>query len=158
MREWYWLLGCGTLPLWWEKERELVREVKRNQLDVVGLNWMNSLGSGTNLLERGWTLFSCGVTQGEKWWTGVGLLIAPQLEACMLGFFPVGERVMVSLFAPLCQRMDSDCLTKSGSGEESSASPTLCVVGMRCCWPQLKSWSGSGRTTLRIFSIPPTHL
>ncbi|KAI3376446.1 hypothetical protein L3Q82_016904 [Scortum barcoo] len=40
---------------------------------------MASLGSGTQLLERGWTLHYSGVAQGERR-AGVGLLIAPQLS------------------------------------------------------------------------------
>ena len=70
-----------------------MREVERYRLDIVGLTSTRSLGSGTNLLERGWTLFYSGVAQGERRRAGVGLLIAPQLGACTLGFSPVDERV-----------------------------------------------------------------
>ncbi|KAI3362719.1 hypothetical protein L3Q82_001784 [Scortum barcoo] len=38
------------------KEPELVWEVERYQLEIVGLTSMHSLGSGIQLLERGWTL------------------------------------------------------------------------------------------------------
>ena len=75
------------------KEPELVREVERYRLDIVGLTSTHSMGSGTDLLERGWTLFYSGVAQGERRRAGVGLLIAPQLGACTLGFTPVDERV-----------------------------------------------------------------
>ncbi|KAK3534104.1 hypothetical protein QTP86_002215 [Hemibagrus guttatus] len=44
-----------------DKEPELVREVERYRLEIVGLASMHSLGSGTQLLERGWTLFYSGV-------------------------------------------------------------------------------------------------
>ncbi|KAK3541012.1 hypothetical protein QTP86_010126 [Hemibagrus guttatus] len=43
------------------KEPELVREVERYRLEIVGLASTHSLGSGTQLLERGWTLFVSGV-------------------------------------------------------------------------------------------------
>uniref|UniRef100_A0AAR2JPA7 Endonuclease/exonuclease/phosphatase domain-containing protein n=1 Tax=Pygocentrus nattereri TaxID=42514 RepID=A0AAR2JPA7_PYGNA len=75
------------------KEPELVREVERYRLDIVGLTSTHSLGSGSNLLERGWTLFFSGVAHGERRRAGVGFLIAPRLGACMLGFSPVDERV-----------------------------------------------------------------
>ncbi|KAI3368711.1 hypothetical protein L3Q82_025707, partial [Scortum barcoo] len=52
-----------------------------------------SLGSGTQLLERGWTLHYSGVAQGERRRAGVGLLIAPQLSRHVLEFTPVNERV-----------------------------------------------------------------
>ncbi|KAK3508748.1 hypothetical protein QTP70_004227 [Hemibagrus guttatus] len=42
-------------------EPELVREVERYRLEIFGLASMHSLGSGTQLLERGWTLFFSGV-------------------------------------------------------------------------------------------------
>ncbi|XP_037550102.1 cadherin-8 [Nematolebias whitei] len=44
------------------KEPEIVHEVEMYQLDIVGLTYMYCMGSGTNLLERGWTLFHSGVT------------------------------------------------------------------------------------------------
>ncbi|KAK3531804.1 hypothetical protein QTP70_029732 [Hemibagrus guttatus] len=52
------------------KEPELVREVEQYRLEIVGLDSMHSLGSGTQLLERGWTLFYSGVPHG----IGVSLL------------------------------------------------------------------------------------
>ncbi|KAK3510818.1 hypothetical protein QTP70_022736 [Hemibagrus guttatus] len=76
------------------KEPELVREVERYRLEIVGLASTHSLGSGTQLLERGWTLFFSGVPHGERRWAGVGLLIAPQLSRHVLEFSPVNERVV----------------------------------------------------------------
>ncbi|KAI3363346.1 hypothetical protein L3Q82_011971 [Scortum barcoo] len=52
-----------------------------------------AVGSGTQLLERGWTLHYSGVAQGERRRAGVGLLIAPQLSRHVLEFTPVNERV-----------------------------------------------------------------
>ncbi|KAI3361778.1 hypothetical protein L3Q82_002122 [Scortum barcoo] len=75
------------------KEPELVREVERYRLEIVGLTFTHSLGSGTQLLERGWTLHYSGVAQGERRRAGVGLLIAPQLSCHVLEFTPVNERV-----------------------------------------------------------------
>ncbi|KAK3563826.1 hypothetical protein QTP86_002743 [Hemibagrus guttatus] len=74
------------------KEPELVREVKRYRLEIVGLASTHSLGSGTQLLERGWTLFFSGVPHGERHQAGVGLLIAPQLSRHVLEF--LNERVV----------------------------------------------------------------
>ncbi|KAK3517493.1 hypothetical protein QTP70_012572 [Hemibagrus guttatus] len=76
------------------KEPELMREVERYQLEIVWLASTHSLGSGTQLLERGWTLFFSGVPHGERRWAGVGLLIAPQLSRHVLEFSPVNERVV----------------------------------------------------------------
>ncbi len=75
------------------KEPELVREVERYQLEIVGLTSTHSLGSGTQLLEKGWTLFYSGVAHGERRRAGLGLLIAPQLSRHVLEFFPVNESV-----------------------------------------------------------------
>ncbi|KAI3358504.1 hypothetical protein L3Q82_014924 [Scortum barcoo] len=69
------------------------REVERYRLEIVGLTSTHSLGSGTQLLERGWTLHYSGVAQGERRRAGVGLLIAPQLSRHVLEFTPVNERV-----------------------------------------------------------------
>ncbi|KAK3575581.1 hypothetical protein QTP86_030516 [Hemibagrus guttatus] len=73
------------------KEPELVREVEQYRLEIVGLASTHSLGSGTQLLERGWTLFFSGVPHGERRWAGVGLLIAhpsPHGSAAMCWSFP----------------------------------------------------------------------
>ncbi|KAK3545682.1 hypothetical protein QTP70_010761 [Hemibagrus guttatus] len=80
------------------KEPELVREIERYRLEIVGLASTHSLGSGTQLLERGWTLFFSGVPHGERRRAGVGLLIAPRLSRHVLEFSPVNERVV-----SLCQ-------------------------------------------------------
>ncbi|KAK3569254.1 hypothetical protein QTP86_026594, partial [Hemibagrus guttatus] len=88
------------------KEPELVREVERYRLEIVGLASTHSLGSGTQLLERGWTLFFSGVPHGERRWAGVGLLIAPQLNRHVLEFSPVNERVV-----SLCLRARDRCFT-----------------------------------------------
>ncbi|KAK3529892.1 hypothetical protein QTP86_007210 [Hemibagrus guttatus] len=88
------------------KAPELVREVERYRLEIVGLASTHSLGSGTQLLERGWTLFFSGVPHGERRRAGVGLFIAPQLSRHVLEFSPVNERV-VSLHL----RAGDRCLT-----------------------------------------------
>ncbi|KAK3505725.1 hypothetical protein QTP70_020346, partial [Hemibagrus guttatus] len=88
------------------KEPELVRVVERYRLDIVGLASTHGLGSGTQLLERGWTLFSSGVPHGERRRAGVGLLIAPQLSHHVLELSPVNERVV-----SLCLRAGDRCLT-----------------------------------------------
>ena len=63
-----------------------MREVERYRLEIVGLTSTHSLGSGTQLLERGWTLHYSGVAQGERWRAGVGVLVAPQLSRHVLEF------------------------------------------------------------------------
>ena len=76
------------------KEPELVREVERYRLEIVGLTSTHSSGSGTQLLERGWTLHYSGVAQGERRRAGVGVLVAPHLSRHVLEFTPVNERVV----------------------------------------------------------------
>ncbi|KAL3999284.1 ornithine decarboxylase [Sarotherodon galilaeus] len=74
-------LAIGTwnvTSLVW-KEPEPVREVERYQLDIVGLSSTHGLGSGTSLLERGWTLSQSGVAPGERRRAGVGILVSTWL-------------------------------------------------------------------------------
>lgn len=92
-------------------------EVERFRLDIVGLTSTHSLGSGTRLLERGWTLHFSGVARGERRRAGVGLLISPQLSRHVLEFSPVNERV-----ASLRLRVGDRTLTVvSAYGPNSSA-------------------------------------
>uniref|UniRef100_A0A3B5Q1D6 Endonuclease/exonuclease/phosphatase domain-containing protein n=1 Tax=Xiphophorus maculatus TaxID=8083 RepID=A0A3B5Q1D6_XIPMA len=86
-------LGTWNVTSLVGKEPELVREVERFRLEIVGLTSTHGSGSGTSLLERGWTYFHSGVAQGERRRAGVGILVAPHLGACTLGFTPVNERV-----------------------------------------------------------------
>uniref|UniRef100_A0A8C2XE13 Homeobox domain-containing protein n=1 Tax=Cyclopterus lumpus TaxID=8103 RepID=A0A8C2XE13_CYCLU len=59
-------LGTWNVTSLAGKEPELVQEVERYQLDIVGLTSTHSMGSGTKLLEKGWTLSFSGVAQGER--------------------------------------------------------------------------------------------
>ncbi len=76
------------------KEPELVWEVECYQLDLVGLTSTHSLGSGTKLQDRGWTLFYSRVAQGVRRWAGVGILTSHQLSTTMLEFILVDRRVI----------------------------------------------------------------
>lgn len=80
------------------KEPELVREVDRYRLDILSLTSTHSLGSGSHLLERAWTLQNSGIANGERQQAGVTLLIALQLSRHMLEFSPVNERVTLYAF------------------------------------------------------------
>uniref|UniRef100_A0AAV2MSF8 Endonuclease/exonuclease/phosphatase domain-containing protein n=1 Tax=Knipowitschia caucasica TaxID=637954 RepID=A0AAV2MSF8_KNICA len=86
-------LGTWNVTSLGGKEPELVGEVKRYRLEIVGLTSTHSLGSGTQLLERGWTLHFSGVSRGERRRAGVDILIAPHLSRHVLEFSPVNERV-----------------------------------------------------------------
>ncbi|KAK3518594.1 hypothetical protein QTP70_005480 [Hemibagrus guttatus] len=94
----------NVTSLWGEPEP--VREVEQYRLEIVGLASTHSLGSGTQLLERGWTLFYSQVPHGERQQAGVGLFIAPQLSRHVLEFSPVNERVV-----SLRLRVGDRCLT-----------------------------------------------
>uniref|UniRef100_A0A8C6NR47 Endonuclease/exonuclease/phosphatase domain-containing protein n=1 Tax=Nothobranchius furzeri TaxID=105023 RepID=A0A8C6NR47_NOTFU len=95
-------LGFGT----WNitslagKEQELVAEVERYRLDIVGLTSTHSIGSGTQALERGWTLSFAGVAPGERRRAGVG----PKTLPVCWGFSPGDERV-ASLRLPVGERV-----------------------------------------------------
>ena len=75
------------------KDPELVREVEQYQLDLVGLTYTHSIGSGTKLMDRGYALPFSGVAQGVRCWAGVAFLTRPRLIAATLECIPVDERV-----------------------------------------------------------------
>ena len=86
-------LGKWNVTSLWGKELELVQEVERYRLDLVGLTSTHSVGSGTMLLDWGWTLSYSGVAQGVRRKAGVGILTSPRLSAATLEFNPVDETV-----------------------------------------------------------------
>ncbi|TWW74372.1 R2DM Retrovirus-related Pol polyprotein from type II retrotransposable element [Takifugu flavidus] len=92
-RLWKLTFGTWNVTSLAGKELELVGEVECYQLDVVGLTSTHSVGSGTQVLEGGWTLFYAGVAQGERQRAGVGFLLAPRLSSSTLGFSRSSERV-----------------------------------------------------------------
>ena len=111
-----------------EKEPELLREVVKYRLDIVGLTSTHSLGFGTGLLERDWTFFQVGVVPGERRRAGVGLLIASQFSTNAFEFTKVDERV-----ASLHLRVWEWVLTVFGAYASNSSSvvvtPLFGVLG-----------------------------
>ena len=63
------------------KEPKLVCEGKTFRIDLIGLTWMFGRGSGTSLLERGWTLFRSGVAESERKRAVVQILLLPNPES-----------------------------------------------------------------------------
>ena len=90
--------------------------------EIDGLTSTHSLGSGTQLLERDWSLLYSGVARGERRRAGLGLLIAPQLSRYVLEFTPVNERV-----ASLHLRV----------GDRSRAE-----IEVQSTWPSWNPWEG----------------
>ena len=86
-------LGTWNVTTLVGKEPDLVREVERYGLDLVGLTSTHSKGSGTKVLDKGYSLFFSGVAQGVRAQAGVGILTSPRLSSCTLEFTPVDKRV-----------------------------------------------------------------
>ena len=86
------ILGTWNVTSLGGKELELVLEVERYQLDLVGLTSTHSTGSGSKLLDRGWTLFSSGVAKGVRHRAGMGILTSQPLSATVLRFTLLDER------------------------------------------------------------------
>ncbi|KAI2668786.1 Craniofacial development protein 2 [Labeo rohita] len=116
------------------KEPELVQEVERYRLEIVGLASTHISGSGTQLLERGWTLHYSGVACGERRRAGVGLLIAPQLSRHVLEFTPVDERV-VSL---RLQVGDRSLTVVCAYGPNGSVEYPAFLESLEGCWKALR--------------------
>ncbi|KAI3374919.1 hypothetical protein L3Q82_021056 [Scortum barcoo] len=70
---WTKTLAIGTWNVTSLGERSLSScgRLRGTGLEIVGLTSTHSLGSGTQLLERGWTLHYSGVAQGERRRAGV---------------------------------------------------------------------------------------
>ncbi|XP_061767027.1 uncharacterized protein LOC133559349 [Nerophis ophidion] len=96
-------LGTWNVTSLGGKEPELVREVEKFRLDIVGFTSTHSKGSGTSSLERGWTLFHSGVAGSERRRAGVSILVAPQLKACTLEFNPVAAMWLVPVMAVILE-------------------------------------------------------
>lgn len=83
-------------------ELELVQEVERYQVEIVGLTFTHIMGSGAEPLQGDWTIHYSGVAQGEWQQAGVDLFVAPQLSQHTLKFTRLNERVTsLHLWVPL---------------------------------------------------------
>ena len=135
-----WLWGCGISPLLRGKEPELVREVEHYRLDLVGLISTHSTGSGSKLLDRGWTLFFSGVAKGLRRQVGVGILTSPWLSAAVLEFTLVNERV-----ASLHLRAGGETLTVVSAYAPNSSSEYASflevLAGGLCGLPGVFQWA-----------------
>ena len=88
-------LGTWNVTTLKDKEKELVRQVERYNLDLVGLTSTHSDPSSAKTLDLDWTLFYSGVDEGVKRQAGVGILInLIKFRATVLNFTPVDERVV----------------------------------------------------------------
>jgi exonuclease III len=86
-------IGTWNVTSLYGKEQELVQEIEKYRLDIVGLSSTHSKGSGTVNLEKGWTLYYSGVNVQERGKAGVGILTSPRLTSCVLEWIPEDERV-----------------------------------------------------------------
>ena len=117
-------------------------EVERYRLDLVGLASTHSIGSGSKLLDRGWTLFFSGVAKGVRRRAAVGILTSPQLSATVLEFTQVDERV-----ASLCLRAGGKlccCLcvtpnTSSGIWNLNGSCSKLPLLKLQLCHVAIES-------------------
>jgi len=76
------------------KEPELVEEIMRYRLDIVGVSSTLKRGSGSEVLDKGWKLFYSGTDDPQRRVrAGVGILTSPRMSAGVLEFYPHGERV-----------------------------------------------------------------
>ncbi|KAI3355859.1 hypothetical protein L3Q82_004411 [Scortum barcoo] len=100
----------------------------------VGLTSTHSLGSGTQLLERGWTVHYSRVVQSEQWQAGVGLLIAPQLSRHVLEFILVnGEGRFPAPSGLVRDKVSCCCLCLHGPEQQCTEYP-----------PSWSPWDGAG--------------
>ena len=132
-------LGTWNVTCLLGKEPELVHKAERFWLDIVGLPLMHGLGSGTSLLEMGWTLFHSGVARGERRRADVGLLIAPRV--CLhVGVYPGGRES--SLPPPSGGGTGPDCCLCLHIKQQFRVPTLFGVPGGECSYRRLPSSAG----------------
>ncbi|KAI3354655.1 hypothetical protein L3Q82_019147 [Scortum barcoo] len=101
-------------PRWGGRSLSSCGRLRGTWLEIVGLTSTHSLGSGTQLLERGWTLHYSGVAQGERWlsWCGLAYASSPAQPPCVGVHSGVNEQR--SLPCALVLRLTGDSIVLLG--------------------------------------------
>lgn len=86
---------------------------------AVGLTSTQSVSSGAQVLEKGWTFFFSGVAVGERQRPGLGFLTVPSFSDCTLSIYQVNDRV-----ASLRSGLGPDCRLRL-CAEHQPRVPTL---------------------------------
>ena len=75
------------------KEVELVEEVKKHLLEIIGSPLTKKKGNGTVVLQDGWQLFYSGVKPSTHAQAGVELLISPRIIDPVVEWKSIKERM-----------------------------------------------------------------
>ena len=77
------------------EEVELVEEVKKYRLEIIGLPLTKKKGNGTLILQDGWQLFYSGVKPSTRAQASVELLISLRIIDPVVEWKPINERMAV---------------------------------------------------------------
>ena len=88
------LLGNWNILTLTGKELELVEEVKRYHLDIIGVSSTKRRGSGIVDLDGGWKLFCSGADPSMSAQAGMGILTRPRLSDYVSDWISLGSRVL----------------------------------------------------------------
>ena len=86
-------IGIWNAVLLTGKEVELVEEVKKYRLELVGLPLTKKKGNGTVVLQDGWQLFYSDVKPSTHAQADVELLISPRIIDLAVEWNPINERM-----------------------------------------------------------------
>lgn len=77
------------------KEPEIVNEMRDRKLELLGLSEVRKKGSGTKIIEGGYTLRYSGVVIDRRAKEGVGVVTSPECESKVSNWYAVNSRIMV---------------------------------------------------------------
>jgi exonuclease III len=80
------------------KEIEVVREMEKYRLQLLGLSEVKKNGSGKKRLEKGFTLRHSGVPAINRAKEGVGVIVSDELNKRVISWNPVSSRIITHEF------------------------------------------------------------
>lgn len=86
-------IGTWNIKTLTNKEEELVEEMKKHNVKILGISEIKKRGSGEIALKDEYTLTYSGITT-ERAKQGVGIVTSKEIEAKILDWAPINSRIM----------------------------------------------------------------
>jgi hypothetical protein len=88
------IFGCWNITSLTGKEAEVVEEMMKYRIPILGVSETKKKGYGTMLMHRNYTLRYSGVGKDSRAKEGVGILMSPEMNERVTNWEPINSRII----------------------------------------------------------------